>query len=154
MRAVTDDPGRNRPRPAQTRWSMKLGFSALALLAAVCLMGCARSHDNHASALAPGPTGRMVPGERQGEPANSTAPPPPEAAAPADVALADLVSRLLKGDATLAASSENVIVLVEKGSVTLRGSVPSDAAAEEIVQRISRLPGVTGVSSQLKVDIR
>ncbi len=76
------------------------------------------------------------------------------AAAPGDVAVATAVSQLLKGDAHLASVSSNVEATVDNNVVTLRGTVPTEHDRDEIVQRVSGLPGVLRVNDQLGIDLR
>ncbi len=75
-------------------------------------------------------------------------------AAPGDVAVATGISQLLKGDTHLASVSSNVEATVDNHVVTLRGTVPTEHDRDEIVQRVSQLPGVLRVNDQLGIDLR
>ena len=70
-----------------------------------------------------------------------------------DVELAQSLSQLLKGDPYLNSISDNVEAGVNNGVVVLRGSVPIEDDRQRIVNRISRLPGVVRVHSELGVDL-
>ncbi len=87
-------------------------------------------------------------------PAPATPAPAPPAAAPGDVAVATGISQLLKGDPNLASVSSNVEATVDNNVVTLRGTVPTEHDRDEIVQRVSQLPGVLHVNDQLGIDLR
>ncbi len=91
----------------------------------------------------PPPTGVTTP----------TAPAPP-GVAESDVAVADSVSQLLKGDSGMISASRNVMATVDGGVVTLRGTVVADHDRDEIVQRVSQLPGVKRVRDELGVENR
>ena len=69
-----------------------------------------------------------------------------------DVILAQNISALLKGNTHLADVSANVLATVENGTVTLRGTVPAFHDREEIVKRISNVPGVHQVNDHLGVE--
>ncbi len=72
--------------------------------------------------------------------------------APGDVAIAESVSQVLKGDSRMATASQEVLVKVRNGIVSLRGSVPSDQDRAEIVERVSLVPGVREVRNELGVE--
>ncbi len=76
----------------------------------------------------------------------------PENAVNPNVALAHSVSQALKGDPVMAAASGNVEATVDDGVVTLRGTVPTEHERDEIVDRISKLPGVTRVDDRLGLE--
>jgi BON domain len=142
---------------------MKL--SPIALLCApiaIVLPGCIQSHRPVAvyttpvavpAATSERPVVRVYPGT---PPPVVVTPPstPPPGVASADVTLAESVSQLLKGDVSLADASSNVQAIVDHGVVTLRGRVPTDHDRDEIVQRISQLPGVVRVHDELGVELR
>ena len=86
------------------------------------------------------------------EPPSSFATPPP--VADPDVALAQSISQLLKGEPGLASISCNVEARVNHGFVTLRGTVPTENDRELIKDRVSKLPGVARVTDELGVDLR
>jgi hypothetical protein len=79
---------------------------------------------------------------------------PPPGVSASDVNIATSVSQLLKADSSLADASRNIEATVDNGVVTLRGSVPTDHDRDEIVGRISRLPGVARVHDHLGVALR
>ncbi len=141
--------------------NLKFAFLAGAIL--VVLTGCIQSHRQPVAVYAtpaavPAPTS-----ERQLDRVY-TGPPPPVIVSPpttpppgitdSDVVIAESVSQLLKGDGSLAEASRNIQATVERGVVTLRGSVPSDHDRDEIVQRVSQVPGVVRVRDQLGVELR
>ncbi len=94
------------------------------------------------AAAYPGPT----PDVETGAPPSA----PPPAASGVDQGVAEAIHRVLRGDANLAAASRKVQASVRKGVVTLRGTVPTDHDREEIISRISKLPGVDRVEDQLE----
>lgn len=120
---------------------------ALALLAS----GCVESH--RAPPVVYYPTPPPPTSERPDARVYSNTPsaPPPNVAA-SDVALANSVSQLLKGDSKLAAATATVLVKVRDGIVSLEGSVPSEHARDEIVERVSQLPGAREVRDELIVE--
>lgn len=79
---------------------------------------------------------------------------PPPAASSQDIALAESISRLLKGDAHMASISQNVQTTIENGVLTLEGAVPSESARDEIGMRMRKLPGVAHVYNRLAVNNR
>jgi hypothetical protein len=84
---------------------------------------------------------------------NSAPPaPPPPAPFSADHDVAAAIHRLFNHDEYLAPASKHVTAKVYKGVVTLRGTVPSEHERDEIVQRLSQLPGVDRVDDQLKLE--
>jgi len=146
---------------------MKISSIPVLILGAACLVGCVRSH--HAVYYTPTP-GAVVAAPAVVVPTTSdqpvervypAAPPtvtlpstPPPGVNAADVNLAASVSELMKGDRGLAAASQNVEASVDHGIVTLRGTVPTDHQRDELVERISRIPGVISVRDQLGVELR
>ena len=54
----------------------------------------------------------------------------------------------------MASISGNVQTTVDQGVVTLRGTVPSGNAMDEIAMRIAKLPGVAHVNNQLGLSTR
>jgi len=140
--------------------SVLLTFSAVAL----AIAGCIRSHRPETVYYTPAPA-MVVPAPTSDRPetyvypespGKTVTPPsaPPPNVTPGDVTVATAVSQLLKGDPTLASASRNVRAAVDHGVVTLRGSVPTEHQRYEIVNRISRLPGVTRVADALDVSNR
>ncbi len=100
------------------------------------------------------PVARVYPGPSSASPEAL----PPTAAPPSvsstDVAVADSVRQLLKGNSDLAPVSHNVEATVDHGVVTLRGTVPAEHVKDEIAERVAKLPGVDHVSNQLAVEVR
>ncbi|HWH70531.1 MAG TPA: BON domain-containing protein [Candidatus Sulfotelmatobacter sp.] len=68
-----------------------------------------------------------------------------------DQKVAEAIRTLLKQDEALAPVSQDVHVQVAKGVVTLRGTVPKEAAKSQIIQRIDQLPGVDRIADRLEV---
>ena len=52
----------------------------------------------------------------------------------------------------MAGISSSVLVKVRDGIVSLRGSVPTEQDRNEIVNRVSQLPGVREVRNELGVE--
>ncbi len=124
----------------------------------VLLAGCIQSHRPvyatpvAVPATSDRPEVRVYPGTPPAVVTPPTTPPPGVSAT--DVTVAESVSQLLKGDASLADASRNVQATVNGGVVTLRGNVPTDHDRDEIVERVSRLPNVVRVVDQLGVELR
>lgn len=87
-----------------------------------------------------------------GQPAVSAPAVPPPAVRDSDVRLGQTISNLLKGDPHLADASGNVIATIENGVVTLDGKVPTEHDRYEIVERVSKLPGVAHVNDHLGIE--
>jgi hypothetical protein len=97
------------------------------------------------------PEARVYPGQTStpGEPPPSA---PPPGVSDVDIAVARSISQLFRVDPGMAAMVSNVETTVDRGVVTLRGSVPNENVRDTIVQRIGKLPGVDRVDDQLGVD--
>ena len=130
------------------------------------LSGCVQSH--RAPVVYYSPPGSLSPTSQSPDvrvysgavpPPPVNAQPVPSVVAPApvadpDVALAQSLSQLLKGDPGLAAISSKVSATVHHGVVTLRGSVPTENDRQEIKDRVSKLSGVAAVEDNLGIDLR
>jgi hypothetical protein len=66
-----------------------------------------------------------------------------------DLALGDKIREMLMEDRTLAPAPSNVITVVSRGVVTVKGYIRSRRAAFELHQRIASLPGVVSVQDEL-----
>ena len=77
---------------------------------------------------------------------------PPPSVRDSEVRLGQTVSNLLKANPRLAGASANVIATIENGVVTLHGTVPAQSDRDEIVERVSRLPGVAQVTDHLGIE--
>jgi osmotically-inducible protein OsmY len=64
------------------------------------------------------------------------------------------VEQRIRSDALRGAgvASSNVDVHVEQGVAILRGSVPEPGPADDLVERVGKVPGVVDVSDQLEVE--
>lgn len=131
------------------------GFMGLAL-PLVFAAGCAHEQSSPVT-FTPVPTAALTPtseGSAQriysgdSSPIGQYAPPP---GAPAnDWSLAEQVRALLTSDKKLA--REPMAVVVNNGTVTLRGYVPNQRDREKIEQAVASLPGVAHVDDQLEVQ--
>jgi len=129
----------------------------------IVVSGCTQNHRQPTAAYTP-VAAPAATSERPEASVYPGAPPPPAVVTPpsapppgiasADVTVAESVSHLLKGGVSLADASSNIRATVDHGVVTLRGTVPSDHDRDEIVQRISQLPGVVRVHDKLGVELR
>jgi len=99
------------------------------------------------------PVARVYPGPSSTAPAGPPTVVPPAGVSSSDVAVADSVRQLLKGDSDLARVSNHVEATVDHGVVTLRGTVPAEHV-NEIEMRLRQLPGIVRVNDQLAVDLR
>ena len=66
-----------------------------------------------------------------------------------DLQVGEKIRAMLMEDKTLAPAPSNVITVVSKGVVTMKGYVRSRRAAFELHQRIASLPGVVSVQDEL-----
>lgn len=121
------------------------GFLGMVLTLSL-LAGCAGTQQVEERPLANGPPA-PTPTADTGAP--QTAPPP--GISEIDSRVASLIHQTLKEDPSLAPAAKDLSVKVEKGVVTLRGSVPTAQDQAAVVDRISKLPGVDQVNDQLKV---
>ncbi len=96
------------------------------------------------------PAVRVYPGSPNEPPVTQ----PPGDVLGSDMAVADEIRDMLKDDPTLAAASDQVLIQVNGGVVSLRGTVPTEHDLDEIVGRISRIPGVRQVRNHLGIDLR
>lgn len=119
------------------------------------ITGCKEHDDPGTVYVMPGETA-LTPTSSRPEPRVYATTPtaPPEGVAPEDLAVAASVRDLLKGAPNLSGPSEDVLVSVKHGVVTLRGNVPAEHDRDEIVERIARLPGVNGVDDKLGISLR
>lgn len=130
-------------------------FWTVAALPVVLATGCADPHP--AAVYVVPPEAPLSPTSSRAVPRVYSVPPPsgaPQGVAPGDLAVAESVSDLLKGSPHLAGASSDVLVTVKHGIVTLRGNVFTEHDRDEIVERISRLPGVYGVDDKLGISLR
>lgn len=147
----------------------KLFGGTLLLLSAFWLSGCAGTGrgegygappDNPAAAggaALPTPGNAAYgayPGPADPPPLQNSAPPasPPPATFSTDREVAGAIHRLFVSDPSVGPSARNVSAKVYKGVVTLRGTVGSEHERNEIVERVSRLPGVDHVKDQLELE--
>ncbi len=140
---------------------MKSRILLLGILA-LAMAGCVQSHRNPGVVYyTPGPADPGTLPPTSDRPAVRVYPgsPPPGVndsdALNSDLAIAHSIRDLFRYDPNLAAASEKVIVQVNGGVVKLRGTVPSEHDRDEMVLRISRIPGVKGVQSHhLGIDLQ
>lgn len=125
--------------------------------------GCAQnSPESSPYARSPGnltptsdqPGSRMYPGLYQPEETRLPPPPPPPAVSGTDIEVARAVRDMIHSDTEFTPSSNTVIATVDRGVVTLTGTVYSEHERWELVDRVSKLPGVDHVRDHLKVDLR
>ena len=108
------------------------------------LTGCSHVEPAQGDAYAKGAPAQWTPDNR----AAVSAPPP--GVSQIDIDVVALVRRTLKSDPGLAPISRHVTVSARKGVLTLRGNVPSLDAKQQIVDRVSKLPGVDGIEDQME----
>jgi len=70
----------------------------------------------------------------------------------ADQELAQRVSETLRQDDTLAMAAQNITVLANNGTVTLRGSVGSEQEKNDLAAKAQEVAGVTQVNNELEVS--
>ncbi|PWU09961.1 MAG: hypothetical protein C5B50_26310 [Verrucomicrobia bacterium] len=119
-----------------------------------CVWGCAHHYGGSPGPEAPlNPPLAAEPAPQEPRPLVNEAPPAPAppGVSTMDISVGKAVSQLLKEDEELSGVSGNVEAGVEHGVVTLRGNVPSEHDRIEMVERISKLPGVARVEDKLRV---
>jgi hypothetical protein len=99
------------------------------------------------------PAPRVYPGPSTPEFGSTPPSAPPPGVSQVDLAVAQQVSQALKTDPLLESISDNVQATVHKGIVTLRGSVPSEHARDQLTERLSKLPGVDRLDNDVDVNI-
>lgn len=130
----------------------RLLWHTLPLLLAV---GCAQNRADLADTpTVNSPAGRAYAAPPPSEPlplqTEAPASPAPPGVNTLDLDVAKSVRHLLHENPHLGPASKNIFATVDKGVVTLTGTVPSEHDRDEIVGRISKLPGVDRVDDQLK----
>jgi len=123
-------------------------FSSCLLLFFGITTGCIQSHRTPPVVYYVPVSPPLTPTSESSAPRVYAPDPAPEVPA-ADLALAEAVRHLLNDDPHLAGASGNVLATVRNSVVTLRGTVPSDHDHTEIVERISKIPGVVQVVDHL-----
>ncbi len=71
-----------------------------------------------------------------------------------DLAIADSIREVMRGEVVIPSVGNNVEARVDHGVVTLTGTVPSDSEKDELVSRISHLPGVVEVHDRTTTTLR
>lgn len=127
---------------------MKIPLITLTLLAACA---CSPSHETKAAAPAakstttqPEPPSSLP--QRDTQPAQS-------AADAADRALEEHIRQALAADSALETAVDELTVTAKSGSITLRGTVASQAEKDSILSKIKALPGVVACDDQLEVKM-
>jgi hypothetical protein len=118
--------------------------------------GCAAQHPGPSSSYStlhrpepPKDSSPLVP-EAQGVASeNRLTVPVPGGPSPQDLAVGEKIREMLMEDKTLAPAPSNVITVVSKGVVKMKGFVRSRRAANELCQRIAGIPGVISVENEL-----
>jgi hypothetical protein len=121
-------------------------------LAAGCASRHRESSANYSEPSPPSPTSERTESRIYPEPRGPSSPEAPPPVSSLDIAVGKSISRLLKTDPSVRSISGNVEASIEKGVVTLRGSVPTEHDRLLIAERVSSLPGVDRVDNQLGVD--
>ncbi|HVV70796.1 MAG TPA: BON domain-containing protein [Verrucomicrobiae bacterium] len=110
--------------------------------------GCVRSHRAEPVVYYVPEPAPLTPTSERASPRVYAPLPAPNVSA-GDVATAESIRHLLNDNPHLAAVSGGVLVTVRSGLVTLRGTTPTEHDHDEIVERISRLPGVVQIDDHL-----
>lgn len=76
---------------------------------------------------------------------------PVNVAGEADRALETRIRQTLSSDAALAATIDSVTIAAKEGTVTLSGSVATQADKDALLAKIKALPGVTSCDDQIEV---
>ena len=133
---------------------MKRSFFFWLVLPVVATVGCINSHQEPGYAItprtvitptSPSPAVRVYPDTTT--PRITTAPGEAD-----DVTIANSIRNILARDT--ARVYGNVDIAVNRGLVTLRGSVPTEHDRFELQSEISTVAGVSSVDNQLGVDLR
>jgi hypothetical protein len=80
--------------------------------------------------------------------------PSPPGLSVTDMTVADSIRQMLKGQPQVPEEGNKVEATVDRGVVTLRGTVPTQNTHDELLDRIRKLPGVDRVNDELRVDLR
>ena len=120
------------------------------LLAAVLIAGCSkdRSEDKQASqtAVEADNSGRNV-RDRGGE----TKTPGDQSESEADRTITQNIRKALTADDSLSVNAQNVKIITNDGTVTLRGPVKSEKEKADIEAKAKQVAGVKSVDNQLEV---
>ncbi len=140
---------------------MKFARLSLFAIPIIFASGCIQSHRYPPLVYTPVPAAVVPPTPTSDVPAVRVYPelPPGVTTAPpgvseSDLAIADSIREVLKGNGPLSGTARNVEATVNGGVVTLKGIVDTDTARQEIASRIAGLPGVTRVDNELSVQLR
>ena len=71
-----------------------------------------------------------------------------------DLAMADTIRKRFDADPSFSSATKNVQVGVYHGTVTLRGTVPTNHEREELQARVATVPGVDSVTNMLETNLR
>jgi osmotically-inducible protein OsmY len=91
------------------------------------------------------------PGTRQADPAVGYVGPEPRPVADRDRDITRQIGAAVLNDRNLA-GPRNVVITTHRGVVTIRGNVPSARARARILEDARRIPGVSDVNNELRVD--
>lgn len=95
------------------------------------------------------PPSSLPPASRPEMPQSGTA--PANVAGEADRALETRIRQTLSSDPALAATTDSVTISAREGTVTLTGSVATQADKDALLAKVKALPGVTSCDDQIEV---
>jgi hyperosmotically inducible periplasmic protein len=120
------------------------------LIAAVLTAGCSRDRDARQATNAPAVeadnSGRNV-RDRGGE----TKTPGDQSESEADRTITQNIRKALTADDSLSVNAQNVKIITNDGTVTLRGPVKSEKEKADIEAKAKQVAGVKSVDNQLEV---
>ena len=120
------------------------------LISAILIAGCSRDRDvrqaTNTPAVEPDNTGRNV-RDRGGE----TKTPMDQSENEADRAITQNIRKALTADDSLSTNAQNVKIITNDGTVTLRGPVKSEKEKADIEAKAKQVAGVKKVDNQLEI---
>lgn len=129
----------------------ELVFSWLAAGAVAFVASCADGTAKAAPKAEPKPAPKSAAAQPP-KPAPAAAPAPiPTPAAVTDSVLEEKVQKAIQADSTLSLQAKSVVVSVQDGTVTLRGTVSDELEKTNLGALASNILGVRGVDNQLEV---
>ena len=120
------------------------------LISAILIAGCSRDRDarqaTNTPAVEPDNTGRNV-RDRGGE----TKTPEDQSENEADRTITQNIRKALTADDSLSTNAQNVKIITNDGTVTLRGPVKSEKEKADIEAKAKQVAGVKKVDNQLEI---
>lgn len=130
-------------------------FAVIVFLAAVGFMGCGkdRSGNQTSSDQRPDSTAPAADNTARNERdrGGDTKTPGDQAENEADLKITQEVRRAITSDDSLSTNAQNVKIITDNGTVTLRGPVKSEKEKTDIESKAKQIAGVKKVDNQLEI---